>query len=58
MEDSAIWKVLSKFLVRVSNPDAGNDTPVEVNVPMQVFGQKLGKTIQAGKVRRVVSVMK
>ena len=42
----------------LANSTPGTEAPLDVNVPMVVFGQKLGVTLHAGIVIVVASVMK
>ena len=48
----------SGFFVKVTNPVGGDSTPIEFNVRIEVFGQKLGVIMQAATVREVVSETK
>ena len=40
--------MLSPFFVMLANSTPGTEAPLDVNVPMVVFGQKLGVTLHAG----------
>ena len=53
-----IANVLSPFFVIIANPAAGTEAPLDVNVPMVVFTQVDGATMQAGIVKVVASAMK
>ena len=57
-ENIVILNELLAFLVRVANPPAGVDAPVDVTVPVVVFRQKAGVIVQPGIVSSVVSEIK
>ena len=58
VEDIAILNVLFPFLTRTANPAGGVEVPIDVNMPVVLFGQIDGLTMQAGIVKIVASVMK